>query len=71
MGSYTSPYEFVGMSDGQLIELAANCLQRAAMLPPGSPRRAIRWAKFTAAFGEYKRREDERAKRLVARVRAS
>jgi hypothetical protein len=55
------------MSDAQVIELAATHYQRAARLPPGSQRRAIEWAKFTDAYDEYARREDERAQCVLAR----
>jgi hypothetical protein len=61
------PFAFVGMSDAQVIELAATHYQRAATLPPGSQRRAIEWAKFADAYDEYGRREDERVQRMLAR----
>jgi hypothetical protein len=61
------PFAFVGMSDAQVIELAATHLQRAARLPSGSKLRAIEWAKFTDAYDEYARREDERVQRMLAR----
>ena len=63
----TPDYCFAGMSDGQVIELAALHFKRAAEFPPGSQRRAIEWAKFVDAYDEYGRREDQRAQRMVAR----
>jgi hypothetical protein len=61
------PFVFVGMSDAQVIELAATHYQRAAAFPPGSQRRAIELAKFREAYDEYGRREGERAQCILAR----
>ena len=61
------PFAFVCMSDAQVIEVAAAHYRRAATLPSGSQRRAIEWAKFTDAYDEYARREDERVQRMPAR----
>jgi hypothetical protein len=61
------PLAFVCMSDAQVIEVATAHYRRAATLPSGSQHRAIEWAKFTDAYDEYARREDERVQRMLAR----
>ena len=63
----TPAYCFAGMSDSQVIELAALHFQRAAKYPPESRQRAVEWAKFVGAHDEFGRREDERVRRMLAR----
>lgn len=66
MARVTPVDPFAGMSDGQVIERAADHFQRAARFPPGSQRRAVELARFWRANDEYRRREDERALRQLA-----
>lgn len=60
------PFAYAGMSDAQVLRRAADHYQRAARFATGSQRRAVEWAKFTAAYGEYRRRQDACALRRVA-----
>jgi hypothetical protein len=56
---------FAGLSDGQVIELAASHLHNAAMFPLGRALQKAEWAKFRRAYNEFGRREDMRVLRRL------
>lgn len=47
---------FIGMTDDQVIKVAASALNMVQALPVGSEARAGRWAAFDAAMGELGKR---------------
>ena len=56
---------FAGLSDGQVIELAASYLHNVATFPLGSAERKAEWAEFRRAYNEFGRREDMRVLRRL------
>lgn len=60
---------YVGLTDDQVLKIAANALRMVEMLPAGRPAREQQWAAFNAAMGELASRATVHALERIQEIR--